>query len=230
MTSKLSDLSPLSVGGETLPPPQLFTNIPTLHRILEEVLDDWLRVVEPYQRQLDDSDGDVTQEYAVLSAFLDLQPLLLKCLFSYAFFFVSADDAYAYFYSQLNRVNGPPGPKLRHRNPPKQSAFINKIRLIRNIAIAHFPSKKVAPIDAYAAMSWEPMSLSWDRGGHPDLEKLTFGSGTLRGTDVTGKKVQSQDMEIPGIRTAHYEHCLPYLEEYDEVCCEYLGALQIAMG
>ena len=25
-------------------------------------------------------------------------------------------------------------------------------------------------------------------------------------------------------------HCLPYLEEYDEVCCEYLGALQIAMG
>ena len=228
MASELTNLSPMTVGGKVLPTPHLFENIPMLHLILEEVLKDWLRSVEPYQRRVDNADTNshMAMMSAVAPGFMELQPLLLKSLFSYAFFFVSADDAYAYFYRELNLANRLSGLNLKHGKPPKKSPFVRKIGIIRDIAIAHFPSTKAAPIDAYAAMSWKPMSLSWDREGHPDLERLTFGWGLFQGKDTTGRSVQSQDLEVPGIKTAHYVHCLPYLEDYDKVCCEYLSSLQ----
>ena len=49
MASELTNLSPITVGGEDLPTPQLFYNIPMLYRVLEEVVEDWMRAVEPYQ-------------------------------------------------------------------------------------------------------------------------------------------------------------------------------------
>lgn len=59
-----------------------------------------------------------------------------------------------------------------------------------------------------------------------NLEKLTFSPGRFRGTDASGQRVVSQDLEVSGVKTAHYDHCLPYLNRYDEVCCAYLQALQ----
>ena len=229
MASTLANLSPLTVCGKVLPTPQLFQNIPILHRILEEVLEDWLRAVEPYQRQIDSAEGDLAKLSALSSGFVELQPSLLKSLFSYAFFFVAADNAYAYFYRELNQANNLSGIRLGHRRPPTKTPFVSKIGMVRDIAIAHFPSEKADTIDAYAAMSWQPMALSWSREGHIDLEKLTFGPGCFRGTDTVGQRIQSQDIEIPGVKTAHYGHCLPYLNHYDEVCSEYLNALQAAV-
>ena len=104
MASTLANPSPLTVCGKVLPTPQLFQNIPILHRILEEVLEDWLRAVEPYQRQIDSAEGDLAKLSAVSSGFVELQPSLLKSLFSYTFFFVAADNAYAYFYRELNQT------------------------------------------------------------------------------------------------------------------------------
>ena len=81
MTSGLMKLSPITVAGKSLPPAHLFQNIPTLHRILEEVLQDWLRAVEPYQREIDGADGEMSMRAATSTGFVELQPLLLKCLF-----------------------------------------------------------------------------------------------------------------------------------------------------
>lgn len=229
MTSNLGDLSPIEVRGERLPTPHIFNNIPMLHRILEEVLEDWLRAVEPYQKRIDISGDEGSKTFAVASGFMDLQPLLLKCLFSYTFFFVAADNAYAYFYRELNRANNLLGLKLKHGKPPKKSSFITKIGTIRDIAIAHFPSEKADPIDAVAAMSWQPMALSYESGGHPNLEELTFAPGWFRGKDASGRVIQSRDLEVPGVKTAHTKYCLPYLEQYDMVCCEYLCALRDAI-
>ena len=231
MASGLTNLSPITVGGKRLPTPQLFTNIPMLHGILEEVLEDWLRAVEPYQMQVDDADDNSAMLFAGVSGFAELQPSLLKCLFSYAFFFVATDNAYEHLYAELNRANNVSGLNLNHGKPPTETPFVKKIRMIRNIAIAHFPakpSKKVSALDAFSAMSWQPMSLSWSTEDRPDLEKLTFAPGNFRGTDASGQSIQSQDLEVPGVRTAHY-HCLPYLNQYDKVCCDYLQALQAAL-
>ena len=38
MASTLANLSPITVCGKVLPTPQLFQNIPMVHRMLEEVL------------------------------------------------------------------------------------------------------------------------------------------------------------------------------------------------
>ena len=57
MASGLSKLSSMTVCGEILPYPNLYNNIPLLHRFLEEALEDWLRAVEPYQVKLDSWDG-----------------------------------------------------------------------------------------------------------------------------------------------------------------------------
>ena len=80
-------------------------------------------------------------------------------------------------------------------------------------------------MNSYTAMSWQPMALSWSREGRPDLERLTFGPSSLRDTDTSGRSIKSQDLEVPGVKTAHYGHCLPYLKHYDDVCCEYLACL-----
>ena len=78
VTSNLANLSPIKVCGESLPTPHVFSNIPMLHRILEEVLEDWLRAVEPYQKQIDTSGDEGSKTFAVASGFMDLQPLVAE--------------------------------------------------------------------------------------------------------------------------------------------------------
>ena len=213
-----------------MPPPQLLTNIPTLHWILEQVVEDWLRAVEPYQAQIERTVSNPNMLLTdTLVGFEELQAPFLKCLFSYAFFFVAADTAYTNLLRRLNRARALSGLDLEPPDPPQRESFVEKIRKIRNSAIAHISSGDTDSIDSFAAMSWQPMSLSSVGVGHPDLEKLTFAPGYFRGTDASGQNVQSQDLEVSGLKTAHYGHCLPYLESYDEVCCEYLKALQAAL-
>lgn len=231
MTSGLTDLEPITVGDGVLPRPLLRTNISMLHRILEEVFKDWLRAVEPYQRKVDEAENDSAMHFAAATGFIELQPLLLKCLFSYAFFFVAADNAYGHLYADLNRANKDLGLNVQHDKPPKDTPFIKKIRLIRNNAIAHFPgrpSEKWSSIDSFAAMSWQPMGLSGRTGERPKLENLTFGLGHFSGKDDSGQKIKSQDLEVTGLRIAHSQHCLPYLNQYDKMCCDYLKALHAA--
>ena len=229
MVSALTSLSPIPVCGKVLPTVQLFENIPMLHRILNEVFEDWRRAVAPYQKKIDSAEDDSAALHPIVSGFMDLQPVFLKCLFSYAFFFVAADQAYAHFYKELNQANHLSGLKRTHGKPPKKTPFVKKIQLIRDTSIAHFPSKKkVDSITACAAMSWTPMALSSAHGARPDIENLTFCPGQFRGIDASGQSTQSQDLEF-SFGTAH-QHCLPYLDQYDEVCCKYLRDLHHAIG
>ena len=228
MASGLTNLAPITVCGRDLPTSRLFYNIPMLHLILEEVVKDWLRAVDPYQGQVDDADNDSARTFAVASGFMELRPQFLKCLFSYVFLFVAADQAYAHFYRELNHANNVSGLRLPHDKPPKATPFIEKICRIRDISIAHFPaepSKQVSALDAYAAMDWMAMSMPVD-----DIEKLAFGASRFGGTDDSGQRVESQDREVPGVRIAHSQHCLPYLNQYDKMCCDYLQALQAALS
>ena len=132
MASTLANLSPITVCGKVLPTPQLFQNIPMVHRMLEEVLEDWLRAVEPYQRQIDSAEGDSGKLSAVSSGLVELQSSLLKSLFSYAFFFAAADNAYAYFYRELNQANNLSGIRLGHRKPPPKTPFVSKVGMVRD--------------------------------------------------------------------------------------------------
>ncbi len=120
MASNPKAQSPVTVatGGvtERLPAVQLFENIPTLHQVLQEVVNDWHRGVQPYNARI--AAGQESAEYVIGLAFLELQPTLLKCLFSYVFFFVATDHAYAVFYAGLNRANKLASLNVKHTKPP----------------------------------------------------------------------------------------------------------------
>ena len=181
MTSKLANLTPVIVSPRTIPTPELLKNIPTLHQMLELTIADWLRAVEPYQIPVDETESIPSMSLASsLDGFEELQIYFLKCLFSYASLFVAADNAYGSLFEELNRANDGSGLRLEHGRPPRKAdPVVKKIRLIRNISIAHFPSKTGSAIDNFAAMNWQPMSLSWASGNSPDLERMTFGAWLL---------------------------------------------------
>ena len=146
MASGLTNQETITVGNETFPTPLLLANISLLHRILEEVLEDWLRAVEPYQRRVDDADDDSAVVVAGVTGFAELQPLLLKCLFSYAFFFVAAANAYRQLYADLNQANRDSGLHVRHDKEPKDTPFIKKNSLDQKQCHRTLPRKDVKEI------------------------------------------------------------------------------------
>jgi hypothetical protein len=117
MTSKLIGIGTVTItsGGSTVtaPVPQLLSNLKLLHRILEDVILDWHRAVAPYEARMTESPNP---DSIMAVAFLELQPALLKCLFSYVMFFVAADRAYN-AYASLNQANR--SARVRHGKPPR---------------------------------------------------------------------------------------------------------------
>ncbi len=207
------------------PQPELYTNIPMLWKFLDLVVQDWNREVEPFQQHIEQSITEGEAYFHLGQAFLDLQPYYLKCLFSYVQFFVSLENAYNLFYRELNELNQAPVFKIKKHKKPQRSRYIEKVRVIRNISIAHIGSDQVDPIDAKAAIRWQPLSLVKSKDTPWNINQLSFGSGKLSTRDFAGNITkQSVDLEIRGIPELH-NNCMEYIDRYDECCANYLKAL-----
>jgi hypothetical protein len=223
--SDLTSLSPLWVGNDRIPGPQISENIDTLRNILDLVVEDWRGAVEPYQRESDKN----PKGYLAPGWFLELQPAFLKCLFSYALFTIALKEAYEKVYSQLDRANRELNLRVKKPKKPNEIAVISKLLMIRNCSIAHFPSDRASQIDAFAAMSWTPMAINWS-SGKVDIEQLTFNPGRWRAKNqVTGEEVESQDLEVRGLVSPHRD-CSRYLDSYGKACEDYLRALHKAQS
>jgi hypothetical protein len=101
----------------------LFSNIALLWDILELVVQDWKREVTPVQA----ATGGATNEnervsLTTLQAFVNLQPCYLKCLFSYAMFFIALEGAYHEFHQELQALNRKPFLRIKHDKPPNPTA------------------------------------------------------------------------------------------------------------
>jgi hypothetical protein len=207
------------------PTPMLFSNIPLVWEILDQITQDWKREVTPFQKAVDDSTIESEKQWHVYQAFHDLQPCYLKCLFSYSMFFVALKKAYDLFYNELSALNRKPQFGIVCEEKPKPNAYIKKVWRIRDISISHIGSKSSKKIDSLAAMMWQPLVLQKDIIGSWDLDKLTFGGMKLRGRDTTGNVIsESADMEIGGIPELSAE-CSNYLDRYDQICAGYLSTM-----
>jgi len=191
---------------------------------MDLTVSDWFREVTPWQQRVDQAARESDRLSAALEGFSILQPYFLKTLFSYAVFFVSLEDVYFRFYADLNELNRKPFLCVRHRKPPTKTPYVKKVRLIRNVAIAHVASSNTNPATAIAAASWQPMSIDTQVGGMWDLDRITFGALRVRTHDGTGSVGNSKDLKIQGIAELD-RHCRRYLSEYDTVCASYLGAI-----
>ncbi len=225
--SELKELGPICRDNsrqnshERIPTPMLFSNIPMLWMFLEMVVQDWHRYVEPYQVAVDNADI-FSKSFHVASGFLELQPYYLKCLFSYVLFFVALDGAYQTFYDELATLAKKLGLNNSDFVKPQRSPYIQKVRNIRNLSIAHIGSKKAKPIDTAAAMMWQPMSMSPNAEGRIDFSTLTFGDANLISRNKSGETVeQSLDLKVGGIPELDL-HCREYLSEYDYNCTNFL--------
>ncbi len=210
---------------ELLPWPELIYNFELLHFFLAEVVRDWKRASTPYQSHIKPSESEGELSAVSACAFIELQPVFLKCVFSYAMFFVAADSAYETLYSQLNRANRISKAHVKHRKPPKESSIIERVRKVRNLSIVHLASAKARELDARSAMSWQPLSWSKPASDPWNLDQMKFGAfrHVRRAPDGTILS-QSEEIELPGIPELNRE-CLDYLEKFDRVCAEYLDRL-----
>lgn len=160
MGSKLEEIDTLSFvdkngNQRNLPQVNLLTKFDLMHFFLEETYNEWDKEAQKYQEKIYDNPK---RSYLPLG-FDELQPLFLKCLFSYAMFFVAIDSAYKNLYNQLNRANRLSGLKIKHEKPSRDTNTIKKLRKVRHWSIAHVPSDKAEPIDALQAISWQPLSM-----------------------------------------------------------------------
>ena len=222
MGSKLEEIGPLSFidkngNQRNLPQVSLLTKFNLMHYFLKETYNDWDKEAQKYQEKIYDTPKD--SYYPV--GFGELQPLFLKCLFSYAMFFVAIDSAYENLYSQLNRANRLSGLKIKHGKPPKDTSAIKKLRKVRHWSIAHVPSDKAEPIDALQAMTWQPLSMGKQKDEYWDIINFKFGSVKSRVTMEDGTVIKAQDLELPGFRDLHKE-CMEYINSFDEMCYNYL--------
>ncbi len=232
MTTSLNNLQPVLVSDsdgnkELLPLPELFSKFELLHYFLDEVLEDWKKASAPYQAKIDAVSGDSVFSLPAADAFLKLQPIFLKCLFSYAVFFFATDSAYNLFYSQLDRANKISGLKVKHKKPPRKSNTIRKLKNIRNLSIVHIGSpKETSEIDKLSAIAWQPMS--WRRKSNEtwNINNMEFGGfqRIRRAPDGTVLE-KSQEITVSSLVDLHNE-CIQYLESFDKVCAEYLLLLQ----
>jgi len=228
---RLANFSPVSCinikdqSCSVIPTPMLFSNIPLLWKILELVVKDWEQAVTPMQSAIDNASNGNERTLYSLQGFSTLQPHYFKCLFSYAFSFISLQHAYDQFYKELKDLSKP-SLRVKRIPKPKLTPYIYKVKMIRDISIAHMDSKKRKPIDVEAATMWQPMTLAKGISESWDLNKMTFGGFKVISHDSLGNIVdQSTDLEIRGIIEMDNQ-CREYLNKYDSVCAEYLTKIQ----
>ena len=205
------------------PRPQVVSNLPMMWQFLEMIQQDWRRGIEPAQANIDSAE-ETRRSALVGVAFLDLQPLFLKCLFSYTLFFRSLELAYEGIYADIDSIRRETELRVRQPKKPKPSAEIHKLREIRNRSIAHPGTTKGNHIDLVATASWQPMTLSKSLEEPWDLERLTFGGLRYRCHRPDGTTLESGDHEVAGLVDTH-ARCVDYLEQWDRVCAEYLSGL-----
>lgn len=206
------------------PSPFLVSNVIQLSRFFDLIVQDWNRAVKPFQDKVDECANENAELWAMAKSFADdgLISQYLKCLFSYAFFFVSLEKAYRVIYSQLNLLNKKSFLNAKHGKPPQVSPYIKKVKNIRNISIAHVGSKKGEEADLAHAMKWQPLSIGKQAENRWDLNKICFLSGKLTMKDNHGNVVsESSDMQIEGIIELH-QNCSSYLKKWDALCVNYL--------
>ncbi|MCL5958810.1 MAG: hypothetical protein M1358_05735 [Chloroflexi bacterium] len=141
------------------PDPMLFSNIPLMWKFLDLIVQDWKRDAARFQAKIDDSVTEDERSFNPCQAFLDLQPRYLYGLFSYTFFFTALERAYDQLYEQLNALNRDASLRVKHDKKPTGGSLVDKIKMIRNLSVAHMGSPRQRRIDVKAAAMWQPLAI-----------------------------------------------------------------------
>lgn len=230
MTTQLNDKHPLEVeidSGKlaTLPNPYLFSKFELLHYFLEETVNDWHRMVAPYNANYTNAASENEQILAFGRGFIELQRPFFRCLFAYLMFFVATKQTYDTFFMQLRRARKALDLPVETKKPKLCDVIRTAIR-VRNLSIAHIGAENSNPADRLASLTWEPLSFGKSKGESCDFAKMNFGN--LSNIKLLSKDGQvakeSENYKLPDLPTLH-ERCMEFIHEYDEVCVSFLDDL-----
>ncbi len=214
----ISKIAPVRVwdhrdgGGTWLLPSLSHTEIiPTLWQILYLIQSDWGQAAACFavpHEAVDDSEMAFSQ----MNALESLKPRYIHCLFSYINFFFTLENGFQVLLTELGQLNNELQLRLDVPKRPKQPAYVEKLRRVRNNTVVHWggPAKK-NELDSRAGRFW---GFSWP-GGSSDLTDLAFGNESLQGAN---------DRVLHPIPKTH-SICVEYLKQYDEKCADLLGRI-----
>jgi len=222
LISRISFIQPITIdipveGIKIIPRHLIQNNISLLNQFLEIVLDDWKQVSFPVQREIDEI-GEKGSMFTGIEAFIKLEPHFLKCLFSYAFFFVSLEKCYKSIYSDLINICKNPKYRINHPKLPKRSSDLDKLNLVRNWSIAHIgEANSKNKEDIIGSMSWTPILLSKDNTSSFDYINIQFETLNVRIDPANGGIINTTSkLEIPDLLTLHNE-VENYYSHYEDV-------------
>lgn len=236
MSSRLSNLKPiLRINTEDhteirVPNPMLVANISRVWDILGMVVQDWERESAPFQEAINTATTDGARLFHIGEAHVQLETCFLKCIFSYALFFVSLKKAYDCISRELTMLRGELNLKVGLKRPEENPYIQKVIKRIRDLSIAHMGStERASAVDAYSAMAWNPLASDTDNTGAWDINRITFRKGTIISRDSAGEIIdKSADFEIRGISEMKTQ-CMNYIDKYDSVCAEYLCRIKASL-
>ncbi len=172
---------------------------------------------------------------------LDVTPIIgiqqlgirfIHCLFAYISFFRMLDNGYRHVYEELNGLNHTLGLHVEHRKPPNTTELTRKLKMVRDLSIAHWAStdtdraKRYSELDRAAGNTLWGLFYEMDPSGTCDIGSLRFGAGGVsRVNPDTGGTYRSKDRELPPLLDIH-QQCASYVGEHDRVCTEYLNSIK----
>lgn len=185
------------------------------------VRQDWEHASFDYQQRLDENPEAI---FPIAKAFRELPPVYLKCLFSFAFFAVSLEDAYEALRADINKLNEASCFRITPPSKPKKNPYLRKVRRIRNNVIAHINSTKLDDFESFVAQTWD-VGWSKQEADHWHVDKLNFKSWKYVRKDQDGSLIrESEDYEVSGFME-FYDECMNHFIEEDAYCCGFLDAL-----
>ena len=206
-----------------IPDPLLLADISILSDMLKLIVQDWEREYAPFQESLNLTISHKAKLSLAIPWFLKIQPLYLKCLLSYALFFVSLQNAYEILYEELKHFNNTLKLGVNLAKQPTNNSFIKKIRRVRNLSIAHLRSdKEPNKANVTSSMMWQPLTMTINDSG---ICEIIFGNGRITSYDHDGNCIEKSDdfqVEIGDM----IMQCTKYINEYEQVCGEYISKIK----
>jgi hypothetical protein len=230
LSQALHEIKPIKItlpSGEIqdFPSYLLTSKLPYIKRFLELIMSDWLKESTPKQKQMDIASQKGEPIFELTESFMSLEPIFLKCLFSFAFFFTSIDTVYIGIHRMINWINSDPKRRIRLTKPPKKPLELEKLIKVRHWCIAHLGDVKAAKIDTLSSLYWTPLAISKESSQSWDLNRMSFGTMKIRGKNADGTITESTDLELENIPKL-YEIASKYLSDFDQVCVDNIEELR----
>jgi hypothetical protein len=231
MAKLLHEIQKIRIVGSSgdikeIPSYLLVSKIPIILHFLSLIVSDWERDSNPKQMEIDKAAETSEPIFELTTAMQALEPIFLKCLFSYGFFFVATNAIYRNVHISIHRANADTNFHVSLQKPPKIPLELQKLVKVRNWSIAHLGEANASELDQLSAMYWSPTVVSKESSRSWDLNRMSFGSFKLRlRSKKDGSTIESTDLELENIPRLH-EITSKYFSSYDSICVENIEELR----